>query len=41
MPQWEAFTPMQVWSWDITMLPGPYRGINYCLSCSWLTLVAG
>ena len=22
---------MQVWSWDITMLPGPYRGINYCL----------
>ncbi|MBK6764358.1 MAG: IS3 family transposase [Micrococcales bacterium] len=31
MPQWEAFTPMQVWSWDITMLPGPYRGINYCL----------
>lgn len=31
MPQWQAFAPMQVWSWDITMLPGPYRGINYCL----------
>ncbi|MCU0278455.1 MAG: DDE-type integrase/transposase/recombinase [Candidatus Nanopelagicales bacterium] len=31
MPQWEAFAPMQVWSWDITMLPGPYRGVNYCL----------
>lgn len=31
MPQWQAFAPMQVWSWDITMLPGPYQGINYCL----------
>lgn len=31
MPQWEASAAMQVWSWDITMLPGPYRGINYCL----------
>lgn len=31
MPQWTANAAMQVWSWDITMLPGPYRGINYCL----------
>ena len=31
MPQWEATGARQVWSWDITMLPGPYRGISYCL----------
>lgn len=31
MPQWQATSPMQVWSWDITMLPGPYVGISYCL----------
>ncbi len=31
MPQWEATGPGQVWSWDITMLPGPYRGVSYCL----------
>jgi len=30
MPQWSADAPMQVWSWDITMLPGRYRGLNYC-----------
>lgn len=30
MPQWEATAPNQVWSWDITMLPAPYRGVNYC-----------
>lgn len=29
MPQWEATGVMQVWSWDITYLPGPYRGVNY------------
>ncbi len=29
MPQWDADAPMQVWSWDITILPGPYRGQNY------------
>ncbi len=31
MPQWEATGPGQVWSWDITMLPGPYKAVNYCL----------
>ena len=30
MPQWSADAPMQVWSWDITMLPGRYRRLNYC-----------
>lgn len=29
MPQWSADAPMQVWSWDITALPGPYRGQNF------------
>ncbi len=31
MPQWQADAPGQVWSWDITMLPGPYVGVSYCL----------
>ncbi|MFZ1625702.1 MAG: DDE-type integrase/transposase/recombinase [Gammaproteobacteria bacterium] len=31
MPQWEATAAMQVWSWDITMLPGPYVGVSYAL----------
>jgi hypothetical protein len=31
MPQWQASAPRQVWSWDITMLPGPYVGVNYYL----------
>ena len=26
MPQWEATGPMQVWSWDVTKLKGPYVG---------------
>lgn len=29
VPQLTATAPMQVWSWDITKLPGPYRGVNY------------
>jgi transposase InsO family protein len=29
MPQWEADAVLQVWSWDVTWLPGPYRGVNY------------
>ncbi len=29
MPQWEATAVLQVWSWDITYLPGPYKGISY------------
>ncbi|MEZ5119874.1 MAG: hypothetical protein R2720_08205 [Candidatus Nanopelagicales bacterium] len=28
MPQWQATAAMQVWSWDITMLPGPYVGVG-------------
>ncbi|MCZ2111402.1 MAG: DDE-type integrase/transposase/recombinase [Dehalococcoidia bacterium] len=30
MPQWTADAVGQVWCWDITMLPGPYRGVSYC-----------
>ncbi len=26
MPQWQATGPMQVWSWDVTKLKGPYVG---------------
>ncbi len=29
MPQFEADAVMQVWSWDITKMAGPYRGVNY------------
>ena len=29
-PELLATAPNQVWSWDITMLPAPYRGVNYC-----------
>jgi transposase InsO family protein len=29
IPQLEATGCLQVWSWDITKLPGPYRGENY------------
>jgi transposase InsO family protein len=29
IPQLIASRPRQIWSWDITKLPGPYRGINY------------
>lgn len=29
MPQWDATAAMQVWSWDITKLKGPYRNIWY------------
>ncbi|MGL5863167.1 MAG: DDE-type integrase/transposase/recombinase, partial [Phycicoccus sp.] len=29
IPQLCATAAMQVWSWDITKLPGPYRGISY------------
>lgn len=29
MPQWEATAPMQVWSWDITQLKGPYTTTWY------------
>ncbi len=29
MPQWEATAVLQVWSWDVTWLPGPYRGHGY------------
>lgn len=29
MPQWEATGVLQVWSWDITFLPGQYRGVSY------------
>lgn len=29
MPQWHATAPMQVWSWDITKLKGPYTGVWY------------
>lgn len=31
IPQLCAQAPMQVWSWDITKLPGPYRGVNFNL----------
>ncbi|MGL4174660.1 MAG: transposase [Dermatophilaceae bacterium] len=31
MPQWDATNPMQVWSWDITKLKGPYVGTCYDL----------
>jgi hypothetical protein len=30
MPQWDADAVGQVWCWDITMLPGPYRGVSFC-----------
>jgi putative transposase len=30
-PQLEATAPNQVWSWDITRLPGPQRGTYYSL----------
>lgn len=29
MPQWQATAPMQVWSWDITKLKGPYTRVWY------------
>jgi len=29
MPQFEADAVMQVWSWDITKMAGPDRGVNY------------
>jgi putative transposase len=29
MPQWDATAVMQVWSWDITKLKGPYVGTWY------------
>jgi transposase InsO family protein len=29
IPQLCATRPVQVWSWDITKLPGPYRGVSY------------
>lgn len=29
MPCLKATAPMQVWTWDITELPGPYRGISF------------
>lgn len=29
MPQFQATAALQVWSWDITKLPGPYRGVTY------------
>lgn len=29
MPQWEATGVLQVWSWDVTWLPGVYRGVSY------------
>lgn len=28
-PQWDATAPMQVWSWDITKLKGPYTHVWY------------
>lgn len=31
MPVLEATAPMQVWTWDITELPGPYRGTTFHL----------
>lgn len=31
MPCVSATGPMQVWVWDITELPGPFRGITYHL----------
>jgi putative transposase len=30
-PQLEARAPNQVWSWDITKVAGPVRGVYYCL----------
>jgi putative transposase len=30
MPQWDADAVGQVWCWDITMLPGPYKGVSFC-----------
>lgn len=29
MPCLKATAPMQVWTWDITELPGPYRGVTF------------
>jgi putative transposase len=31
MPCLSATAPMQVWTWDLTELPGPYRGVSYHL----------
>jgi transposase InsO family protein len=31
MPSLEATAPNQVWTWDITKLAGPERGVFYCL----------
>lgn len=31
IPRLEANTPNQCWSWDITRLPGPVRGVGYSL----------
>jgi putative transposase len=30
-PQLEARAPNQVWTWDITKVPGPVRGVYYSL----------
>ncbi|MFZ1625449.1 MAG: DDE-type integrase/transposase/recombinase [Gammaproteobacteria bacterium] len=30
MPQWDADAVGQVWCWDITMLPGPYKTVSFC-----------
>ena len=30
-PELVAHAPNQVWSWDITKIPGPVRGVYYCL----------
>jgi putative transposase len=30
-PELVARAPNQVWSWDITKVPGPVRGVYYCL----------
>jgi putative transposase len=29
VPQWQADAVLQVWSWDVTWLPGAYRGVSY------------
>ncbi|MDO5495605.1 MAG: DDE-type integrase/transposase/recombinase [bacterium] len=31
MPVLEATAPMQVWTWDITELPGPFQSVTYHL----------
>lgn len=30
-PQLQAQAPNQIWTWDITKLPGPAKGLFYCL----------